>query len=97
MNRRTLYLVFCLAVLTVTITLNGITHAGEEPSAEEAGYLLKEYDGKLAVFLNGEETPFRLLDGSTAFLPENDKEALEEGIFIPDEESLKKRIEDFTS
>ena len=97
MNRKTWYLIFCLVVLTVTVTLNGLTYAGEEPEIRETGYLLKECDGQLAVFLNGEETPFRLLDGSAAFLPEEDQKALKEGIFVPDEEALRKRIEDFTS
>lgn len=64
---------------------------------EEYKYLLKEFNGKLAVFENGEKAPKMIFDVSIDSLPEVDALALKNGLKIKNEQELNDRIEDFIS
>lgn len=63
---------------------------------EEIGYMLKEYNGELAVFRGNSETPFRLLGISASVMSECDRSQLKDGIFVQTESELNRLIEDFT-
>lgn len=60
-------------------------------------YMLKEYNGKIASFYYGEETPIEIFDVSVEGFGEYDKQALYNGIKAYSEEELNKLIEDYTS
>lgn len=66
----------------------------EKPSYS---YIIKEYNGKLAVFESGSDTPFRITDLDIAILPEADQKALESGIEATNRKELNRILEDYCS
>ena len=60
-------------------------------------YLLKGYEGKLAVFIIGKEEPELVLDRYLHHLPDVDRLRLEEGIQVAQYSDLLRLIEDYTS
>jgi len=59
-------------------------------------YILREFEGKIGLFEEGEQAPFQILKVYVFTLPERDQIALQGGIRIYSEEELWARIEDFT-
>lgn len=81
-----------------------ITQPAETPVTEEpqlpqspAGYLLRDYEGRLAIFREGNDTPEMIFDVYTRLLPSADQERLTAGISAPDYETLTRLIEDYIS
>lgn len=60
-------------------------------------YMLKGYEGKLAVFIIGKEEPELVLDRYLHHLPDVDRLRLEEGIQVAQYSDLLRLIEDYTS
>lgn len=60
-------------------------------------YTIAEYQGKIAVFKNGENVPMDIYNVYVSTLPQHDKTLLEQGIKIETPEELQKIIEDYTS
>ena len=73
--------------------------AGSIPSLYEPGYLyiIREHDGRVAVFARGEDTPEMILERMVHHLPVYDRIQLREGVPVFTEEELQERIEDYTS
>lgn len=70
----------------------------EEPKPQtEYQYLLKDHEGRLAVFFNGETVPQKIFDVYISTLPEYDRGQLKQGVPVKDYEELVKRIEDYIS
>lgn len=70
----------------------------EDSSAEktvEEIYIIKNYQGKIGIFIKGDENPFQILDIDPSLLPEKDQEELSEGLEIKGAENLRQIIEDF--
>ncbi|NLP26438.1 MAG: hypothetical protein GX365_03715 [Clostridiales bacterium] len=103
----------CLAALTLSgvIVITSIAYdaRGENANAEvvfsettetieEAiGYVLKEYEGKLALFRENSEKPYKKLDVDTSTLTDYDKELIRQGIAVKTEKELNALLEDYTS
>ena len=73
-----------------------------EPQAAEIptsgySYLVKEYEGKIAVFEENAASPFRVTSVALRDLPENDKILLKEGIKVTSLEELNDLLEDYCS
>ena len=65
---------------------------------DEPTYLLKEYEGRLAVFRqDAPDDPDLVLDVFIHSLPEFDQQQLRDGIPVRDEKELTARIEDYIS
>lgn len=62
---------------------------------EPIGFVLKTYQGKVALFRENSETPYQILDIEAYLLPDADRELLEQGIFADSEEELLKFLEDW--
>ncbi len=62
---------------------------------EPVGFVLKEYEGKAALFRENSEKPYQILDLEVWLLPEADRETLEQGIYAQNEEELKAFLEDW--
>lgn len=60
-------------------------------------YIVKDYNGKIAVFENGSDTPFRITDTYTKNLPQEDKMLLSEGIYIDNDKDLALLLADYCS
>ena len=59
-------------------------------------YTIKEHDGKVAIFRNGDTQPFNVYDSYVSVLPESDQEKLKDGITVSNTEDLQRVIEDYT-
>lgn len=72
---------------------------GDTTSLPEYKYLLKEHEGKLAVFMAGKEDsePAIKFDINTKYLPDYDQALLKEGIKVNTDADLNALIEDYTS
>ena len=92
----TFAVIFGVGWLFKSAGTSGEDAASRKPSL---GYefIMKEYDGKIAVYKAGSNEPIRILDVYIVYLPEADKISLGEGIKIKDQEELNERIQDFTS
>ncbi len=69
----------------------------EKDSGDDYLYLLREYEGKVALFAKGSNTPELVFERPVRLLPEYDRIQLREGIKIKTSEELSARIEDFIS
>ena len=63
----------------------------------QGGYRLQSYNGRLAIFREGSDTPEMIFDVYTRLLPQADRDWLEQGITAPDYETLTRLIEDYIS
>lgn len=75
---------------------NPLPDEPEEPQSP-AGYLLRDYEGRLAIFREESNTPEMIFDVYTRLLPQADQERLTEDISAPDYETLTRLIEDYIS
>lgn len=104
-------LLWCVGSILVTsmmvlgivfITVEGQTPTGNSASApipqeEDCQYILGSYQGRVAVFLKGEEKPQMILDVYVKQLPPYDQGQLGQGIPVPDYQTLVTKIEDYIS
>lgn len=86
-----LFIFMCITLIMILLTGLYFYFPDETPT-----YILKDHNGKIAVFENGSNTPVEILDTDTASLPENDKNALKTGIRAASREELYRLIEDFS-
>ncbi len=69
--------------------------SSENGDGKEECYIIKLYNGKIGIFLQGETEPFQILDVDPNVLPESDQQGLKTGIEIHGAENLRQLIEDF--
>lgn len=60
-------------------------------------YVVREYEGKVAVFVGGDTQPGMVLDVYVSYLPEADRRLLETGIAVEDYPKLVRLLEDYAS
>ena len=69
-----------------------------EPRAEHRyRYMLKEHNGRIAVFPAESDEPELVLDVLVKYLPDFDRTQMQQGIQVKDYEELVRLIEDYTS
>ena len=61
------------------------------------GYIVKEYNGKIAVFEKGVANPYRMTDMPVSFLPDYDKNLLLGGIELDSQDEVNRVLEDYLS
>ena len=69
----------------------------EYASAQDEEYFLRDWEGYVAVFRGGEDTPAELTDIETATLNNVDREKLRTGIPAAGKAELLSLLEDFSS
>ncbi|MGN0653784.1 MAG: BofC C-terminal domain-containing protein [Oscillospiraceae bacterium] len=92
--------ILSLSVMTVTIAANNKKPEAKTISAETYRseiYILREYNGKLAVFNGDDDVPSEIFDVYINSFGEVDRNALYKGITAYSEEELSRLIEDYTS
>ncbi len=57
-------------------------------------YIVREYNGRIAIFCRGSSEPFRYLEFNILLLPDFDREQLREGIGLYTDEELWTYIQD---
>ncbi len=60
-------------------------------------YTIKEYEGKIAVFMGEKQKPEIVFDRYVHLLPDLDRKEIREGVIAEDYETLLSLIEDYTS
>lgn len=76
---------------------NRVSHSGVAVS-QTSLYIVKEYEGKIAIYKTGEENPTQVLDDPyISNLPQADQQRLHEGIPVFTDDELTALIEDYTS
>lgn len=76
------------------LTVSAITQRAE-PDASEM-YVLRDYNGRIAVFACGGDEPLEVFDIFTSSLPKSEAERVYKGITVEGGEALQRLIEDFT-
>lgn len=74
-----------------------VTSSSTALSEEPEGYILREHDGKLAIFKTGGTELLYVFNVSLETMSDYDKAALQQGITADNLEELKALIEDYTS
>ncbi|MCI9272361.1 MAG: hypothetical protein HFE39_00175 [Clostridiales bacterium] len=72
-----------------------VSAAANTPSGEL--YTIKEYQGNIAVYMEGVDRPFRITDVDVRTLPQLDQERLESGIQVSGADELNRLLEDYCS
>ena len=66
-------------------------------STTSISYIIGEYDGKVAVFKENDDSPVEIFNAYTNMLPLEDAKALKSGIRVHSEDELNRIIEDYIS
>ncbi len=64
---------------------------------EEERYLVKDCEGKIAVYRKGEQKPFMTTGTYTLSLPRSDSKKLQKGIEVAGKAALQRVLEDYCS
>ena len=106
MNRQRIMMWTLIAVSAVTLTVCGFVWAIQEtvtaPSSDvsqrqQAAYTIGGWQGKLAVYVGGSNTPRDVYDIYISSFPPQEQEKLTAGIPVQNEEELNSLLEDYTS
>lgn len=74
------------------------TQSSQNPTdSNQQIYIIKECNGKIAVYKKGDFAPFMTTDTMTANLPKSDVLNLKNGIEVTGDAQLQKALEDFCS
>ncbi len=81
------------------LNIEGTVPVEQEPAPKPRPdtYVIREYNGRIAVFVPGSEQPEMVLEMLVKHLPEYDQRQLREGIEVRGVEELSARIEDYIS
>ena len=61
------------------------------------GFLLGIYEGRIALWKDNDPKPYKVFPYSAGLLPRKDRETLRKGIYLENEEQLRKLVEDYLS
>ncbi|MBR2284463.1 MAG: hypothetical protein IJ874_08630 [Ruminococcus sp.] len=66
---------------------------------EELGdvYLVREYNGRIGVFRDGGDVPYRIIDYDISLLSDMDREMIAGGVVMTSDEELRQFIEDIAT
>lgn len=96
-----LFFVVALPNMMVAAPIEDTTEETSEVSSavdtKPTMYILKDYNGKIAVFEPSEDTPEQVLDVYVQNLPTMDQQMLKSGIEVDSEQELRNLIEDYDS
>lgn len=85
------------APLGEAASLSDLPESGSSQPAQEPGYYIKDYQGRVAVLKDGSQVPEMIFDIPTKMLPELDRIELARGIYVESYEEMLKLVEDYIS
>ncbi|MEE1281712.1 MAG: BofC C-terminal domain-containing protein [Acutalibacteraceae bacterium] len=98
------FLFFIMAAIITTLfscdnddNISNITPTEIQQATDYQTYIVREYDGMVAVFYNGQDKPVKVTDRYISALPQQDINELKRGIQVDNEENLRKLLEDLCS
>ena len=74
-----------LCILMGASMIGSSTQAPPSSQAVQAGWVMRDYQGKIAVFQDGNDNPIEVLEVYVSSLPEHDQDLLQSGIRIDDQ------------
>jgi hypothetical protein len=74
-----------------------VVETAEEPEEPKYMYVIKEHEGRVAVYPAGEAEPELVLDVLVRYLPDLDRQQMQDGIPVADYDELVSLLEDFSS
>ncbi len=92
------------AVLLLVSAAKGVAHEKHDAAVRDAsiaeqrniGFVLGEYEGKLALYREHSDKPYCILDTELYLLPEEDQQKIADGgILVDTEEALRALLEDW--
>lgn len=96
-------LAICSAILILLLAFSlsmifGIQRVSQNtPSVTEETFLLKNYQGKLALYIPPADKPKKIYNIYLSTLPDLDQKRLEKGIYLDDLDQVNDYLEDFDS
>ena len=84
-------IIFCFSAFSTPIT----TENSSDYSNQSLKYLLKDFNGMLAVYERDKKSPIEVLDVRISSLPERDAEKIKKGIFANTLNEIYSIIEDY--
>lgn len=93
--------IICISVIALSLIMSafamtsGNGKGSDQPPQD--GYLIREYEGKIAVFTTADDELIVLTDIEVKNLPSIDRESLQNGIFMQNSVELAQILEDFGS
>lgn len=84
-------------ITPITESVSGVERQQSADSQPEYLYMLKEHEGRVAVFRTGSSEPELVLDALVKYLPDYDRSQMEQGIPVKDYDELVSLIEDYIS
>lgn len=89
-------------VLSISVFFYAVGQSEEVAGAQNSEpvtwqYIIREYNGNIAVYENGTDVPFELYEVPVETLPEKDVKSLQDGIQVRTEQELRRLLEDLTS
>ncbi|MEE0858545.1 MAG: hypothetical protein U0M12_03635 [Acutalibacteraceae bacterium] len=98
------FILFMLAAIVATFlscdrkdNVSAETPTQSEQATEYKTYVVREYDGMVAVFEKDNNTPLSVTDTYVSSLPDGDIVKLKEGIEVNSEDRLRRLLEDLCS
>ncbi len=100
------FILFMLAAVAATFfscersdsaSAENVTQPATEQTTKYRTYVVREYDGVVAVFYSDSSKPIKVTQRYVKALPEKDRANLKEGIQVNDKEELRKLLEDLCS
>jgi hypothetical protein len=61
------------------------------------GFLLGIHEGRIALWKDNDAEPYKVFPDYASMLPREDRNALKKGIYLENEEQLRKLVEDYLS
>ena len=93
-----LTVVVCVSLLFLpAFSADDPSEAESTASTAKSLYRVGEWEGQLAVFLEGQTRPDQVYDVYISTLPEEEQERLAAGIRVADDAALQRLLEDYTS
>lgn len=96
-------LMACVIVSSLIVPVNAQQNTQSYNSAESSSssasnaYILKENEGRIAVFAEGKAEPILTTDTMVKILPLEDQQELKDGVKVYGERALQKALEDYCS
>ena len=84
-----------VGLLTALFIIFFQTSASYTKDEQFPKYTVKEYDGKIAIFSDDDETPKKTLNIYIDELPKKDRQLLKNGITAENDEQLNRILEDY--
>lgn len=91
------FTIFFISFLILCFVFYQNNNKESKQAVANQGYIIGNYQDKIAVFTQGDKVPIEIYDVYISTLPEKDQKDIIKGIYVESKTKLKELIEDYTS